>query len=161
MAAKMAKAMGANVTVFTRSEFKAEEATQMGFSAILEKDEQALHASASLDFILSTIPEKHDINPYIRLLKRDSTICVVGCLEPLEPVDNTEVILHRRDITGSLIGSVRETQEVLRFCAEHDVAPDIQVIRVDELTDAYHKVESGDVRYRYVIDMSTLPTAGP
>jgi len=159
MGAKLAKAMGAHVTIFTRSEHKADEATQMGFSAIIEDDKKALQASAgSLDFVLSTIPEKHDINPYIGLLKRDSTICVVGCLEPLEPVDNTEVILHRRDITGSLIGSVRETQEVLQFCAEHDVAPDIQVIRVEELNDAYHKVEKGDVRYRYVIDISSLPT---
>jgi alcohol dehydrogenase (NADP+) len=158
--AKLAKAMGAHVTVFTRSEHKADEATQMGFSAIIEDDRKALRASAgSLDFVLSTIPGKHDINPYIGLLKRDSTICVVGCLEPLEPVDNAEVILHRRDITGSLIGSVRETQEVLRFCAEHDVAPDVQVIRVDELNDAYHKVEKGDVRYRYVIDMASLPSA--
>jgi len=157
MGAKLAKAMGAHVTIFTRSEHKADEATQMGFSAILEDDEQALRGcAASLDFILSTIPEKHDINPYIGLLKRDSTICVIGCLEPLEPVDNTEVILHRRDIAGSLIGSVRETQEVLQFCAEHGIAPDIQVIRVDELNAAYHKVEKGDVRYRYVIDMASL-----
>ncbi len=155
--AKIAKAMGAHVTIFTRSEQKCDEATQMGFTGIIEDDERALRASAgSLDFILSTIPGKHNINPYVGLLKRDSTICVVGCLEPLEPVDNAQVILHRRDISGSLIGSIRETQEVLQFCAEHDVAPDIQVIRVDELNDAYHKVEKGDVRYRYVIDMASL-----
>jgi uncharacterized zinc-type alcohol dehydrogenase-like protein len=157
LGAKLARAMGAHVTIFTRSEQKADEATQMGFSAIVEDDAQALRVSAgSLDFILSTIPEKHDINPYIGLLKRDSTICVVGCLESLEPVDNTKVVMHRRDIAGSLIGSLKETQEVLQFCAEHDIAPDIQVIRVDELNDAYHKVEKGDVRYRYVIDMASL-----
>ena len=155
--AKIAKALGAHVTIFTRTAHKLEEATQMGFAGILESNREAFEAAAaSFDFILSTIPEKHDINPYVALLKRDSTICVVGCLEPLEPVDNMEVILHRKDIAGSLIGSIRETQELLQFCAEHDIAPDIQVIRIDELNAAYHKVEKGDVRYRYVIDMSSL-----
>jgi uncharacterized zinc-type alcohol dehydrogenase-like protein len=158
MGAKLAKAMGAHVTIFTRSSQKVEEATELGFSAMLEGDEGAFQAAqSSFDFILSTVPEKHDINPYIKLLKRDSTICVVGCLEPLDPVDNLEVVMHRKDIAGSLIGSIKETQEVLRFCAQHDVAPDIQVIRIDELNDAYHKVEKGDVRYRYVIDMASLP----
>jgi alcohol dehydrogenase (NADP+) len=160
MGAKLAKAMGAHVTIFTRSREKVEEATELGFSAIREGDEEAFQAAhSSFDFILSTVPEKHDINPYIKLLKRDSTICVVGCLEPLDPVDNLEVIMHRRDIAGSVIGSIKETQEVLQFCAQHDVAPDIQVIRIDELNDAYHKVEKGDVRYRYVIDMASLPGA--
>jgi uncharacterized zinc-type alcohol dehydrogenase-like protein len=160
LGAKIARAMGAHVTIFTRSAQKREEATQMGFAAILEDEPAAFRAAAaSFDFILSTVPEKHDINPYIALLKRDSTICVVGCLEALEPVNNMAVVLHRRDITGSLIGSIRETQEVLQFCAEHDVAPDIQVIRIDELNTAYHKVENGEVRYRYVIDMSSLDGA--
>ncbi|HEV2703191.1 MAG TPA: NAD(P)-dependent alcohol dehydrogenase [Steroidobacteraceae bacterium] len=158
--AKLAKAMGAHVTIFTRSRDKREEATQLGFSAILEDDEQAFHAAASsFDFMLSTIPGSHDLNPYIRLLKRDSTICVVGCLEPLERVDNMEVATHRKEVAGSLIGSIGETQEVLQFCAQHDIAPDIQVIRIDELNDAYRKVEKGDVRYRFVIDMSSLQSA--
>jgi alcohol dehydrogenase (NADP+) len=157
MGAKLAKAMGAHVTIFTRSAQKVEEATELGFSAMLESDEAAFAAAqSSFDFILSTVPEKHDINPYIKLLKRDSTICVVGCLEPLDPVDNMEVVMHRKDITGSLIGSIKETQEVLQFCAQHDVAPDIQVIRIDELNDAYHRIEKGEARYRYVIDMASL-----
>jgi uncharacterized zinc-type alcohol dehydrogenase-like protein len=160
--AKLAKAMGAQVTIFTRSGQKAEEATQLGFSAILESDEAAFAAAHSrFDFILSTIPEKHDINPYIKLLRRDSTICVVGCLEPLDPIDNMEVVLHRKEVAGSLIGSIRETQEVLQFCAQHDIAPDIQVIRIDELNDAHHKIEKGEVRYRYVIDMASLHPAPP
>lgn len=155
--AKLARAMGARVTVLTRGHHKAEEAVQMGFAALIEDDPPALRAAAaSFDFILSTVPRRHDINPYVALLKRDSTLCVVGCLEPLDPVDNTEVALHRKAISGSLIGSLRETQEVLQLCAEHDVAPDIQVIRIDELNDAYHKVEKADVRYRFVIDMTTL-----
>jgi alcohol dehydrogenase (NADP+) len=152
--------MGGHATIFTRFSQKAEETTQLGFAAMLESDEESFAAAqSSFDFILSTVPEKHDINPYIKLLKRDSTICVVGCLERLDPVDNLEVVMHRRDITGSLIGSIRKTQEVLQFCAQHDIAPDIQVIRIDELNDAYHKVEKGEVRYRYVIDMAML--AGP
>jgi alcohol dehydrogenase (NADP+) len=83
----------------------------------------------------------------------------VGCLDPLEPVDNTELALHRKNLAGSLIGSIKETQEVLQFCAQHDIAPDIQVIRIDELNDAYHNVEKGEARYRYVIDMASLPSA--
>lgn len=158
--AKLAKAMGAQVTVFTRSREKHEEATQLGFAALLEADEAALRAAdSSFDFILSTIPGSHDINPYVRMLKRDATICVVGCLAPLEPVDNAEVASHRRNVAGSLIGSIRETQEVLQFCAEHEVAPDIQVIRIDELNDAYHNIERGEARYRYVIDLSSLLSA--
>lgn len=155
--AKLAKALGAHVTIFTRNRQKLEEATLLGFSAILESDEKAFQAAASsFDFILSTIPEKHDLNPFIALLKRDSTLCVVGCLEPMEPIDNTQIVLHRRDVAGSLIGSIKETQEVLQFCAQHDIAPDIQVIRIDELNAAYRNVENGDVRFRYVIDMASL-----
>lgn len=159
MAARLARALGASVTVFSSSKDKVEELVAAGFDAVHEKDEDRLQELArGFDFILSTVPEKHDINPFIMLLKRDGVICVVGALEPLAPVNNQEVAFHRRSVTGSLIGSIAETVEVLEFCAEHGIAPDIQIIPIQDVNDAYKKVESGDVRYRYVIDMASLTT---
>ena len=158
MAAKLAKAMGAEVYVFTTTKEKLEEATRLGVTGVLEKDEDALTAhKASFDFILSTIPQKHDLNPFIPLLKRNKTIVVVGALEPLAPVNNQNVAFHRNTVGGSLIGSIAETQEVLEFCAEHGIGPDIEIIDIANINDAYHKVEKGEVRFRYVIDMATLP----
>jgi uncharacterized zinc-type alcohol dehydrogenase-like protein len=157
MAAKIAKAMGANVTIFTRTKEKVEEARKMGFSAVLEDDKESLKKlKAAFDFILSTVPEKHDINPFIALLKRDCTLAVVGALEPLAGVNNQEVAFHRKRVAGSLIGSIAETQEVLDFCAEHGIGPEIQLIDIQDINAAYQKVESGDVRFRYVIDMASL-----
>jgi uncharacterized zinc-type alcohol dehydrogenase-like protein len=157
MAAKLAKAMGAEVTVFTRTDEKLEEASKRGFKGVLESDEEAFTAlKSSFDFLLSTVPEKHDVNPFVALLKRDCTLVVVGCLEPLEPVNNMEMAMHRKAVAGSLIGNLQETQEVLDFCAEHAIGPDIQLIRADELNDAYDRVEKGDVRFRYVIDIASL-----
>ena len=157
MAAKLAKAMGADVYLFTRDEAKVEDAKRLDATAILEDDKDAFtkHKS-SFDFILSTIPEKHDLNPYLPLLKRDKTLVVVGALEPLAPVNNMQSANMRRSIGGSLIGSLAETQEVLDFCAEHGIGPDIQVIPIQQINDAYKHVEDGDVRFRYVIDISTL-----
>ena len=111
---------------------------------------------SSFDFMLSTIPEKHDLSPFIDLLKRDRTIVVVGALEPLAPLNNQQVAFHRKSVAGSLIGNLADTQEVLDFCAEHGIGPDIQVIAIQDINDAYRKVEKGDVRFRYVIDMATL-----
>ena len=108
--------------------------------------------------MLSTVPEKHDINPFIQMLKRDSTIVVVGALAPMEPVNNMEMAMHRKAVAGSLIGNLKDTQEVLDFCAKHGIGPDIELIQVDELNDAYDRVEKGDVRFRYVIDMASLKT---
>jgi uncharacterized zinc-type alcohol dehydrogenase-like protein len=157
MAAKLARALGAEVTVFTRTDEKLQECWKLGFKAVLESDEDALKAlKSSFDFMLSTVPEKHDVNPVVKLLKRDSVLVVVGCLAPLEPVNNMEVAMHRKAVAGSLIGNLADTQEVLDFCAEHGIGPDIEVIRAEELNDAYDKVEKGDVRFRYVIDMASL-----
>jgi uncharacterized zinc-type alcohol dehydrogenase-like protein len=157
MAAKLAKAKGAQVTVFTRTPEKFEDAKRLGVSAVLEGDEQALDALKSrFDFILSTIPEKHDVNPFIDLLKRDATLCVVGALELLEPVNNMLLAFHRKHLAGSLIGNLADTQEVLDFCAQHGIGPDIEVIDIKDVNEAYDKVEDGEVRFRYVIDMATL-----
>jgi uncharacterized zinc-type alcohol dehydrogenase-like protein len=157
MAAKLSKAMGAEVTVFTTTADKFTDAERLGVKAVLETDKNALKdLMLTFDFMLSTIPEKHDLNPFIPLLKRDSTIVVVGALEPLAAVNNQQVAFHRKSVAGSLIGNIANTQEVLDFCAEHDIGPDIQIVPIQEVNDAYRKVEKGEVRFRYVIDMATL-----
>jgi len=157
MAAKLAKAMGADVTVFTRTKEKLDEAARLGVQGVLESDQDGLKAlKGSFDFILSTVPEKHDVNPFIALLKRDATLCVVGALEPLAGVNNQEVAFHRKSVAGSLIGSIADTQEVLDFCAAHNIGPDIEIIDIQEINDAYKKVIDGEVRFRYVIDMASL-----
>jgi uncharacterized zinc-type alcohol dehydrogenase-like protein len=157
LACKIAKALGAEVTVFTHTKEKLEEASRFGITAVLEKDTEAMQRLASsFDFILSTIPEKHDINPFIELLKRDCTLCVVGALEPLAPVNNMQVAFHRKAVAGSLIANLADTQEVLDFCAKHEIGPEIELINIEEVNDAYDKVEKGDVRFRYVINMASL-----
>lgn len=162
MAVKLAKAMGAHVTVFTRTADKRAAALALGAEHIaMEKDaksqmEEKAVLPGTFDFILSTIPEKHDLNPYIALLKRDRTLCVVGALEPLAGVNNQQVAFHRRSVSGSLIGSIKETVDVLAFCAKHNVTPEIQVIPIQEVNHAYTEVEDGDVRFRYVIDLASL-----
>ncbi|MBC7496526.1 MAG: NAD(P)-dependent alcohol dehydrogenase [Sphingomonadaceae bacterium] len=160
MAAKIAKALGADVTVFTRTKEKLAEAERLGVTGVLEDDTKTLvKLKASFDFILSTIPEKHDVNPFVKLLKRDRTLTVVGALEPMAGVDNSEVAFHRRSVAGSLIGNLADTQEILDFCAKHGIGPDIEVIAIDKINDAYKQVIDGDVRFRYVIDLNTLKRA--
>ena len=157
MAAKLAKAMGARVTVFTRTQEKLQEASDLGVTGVLETDTQSLdRLKSSFDFILSTVPQRHDINPFIQLLKRDCTLVVVGALEALDPVNNAQVAFHRKRVAGSLIGNLADTQEVLDFCAKHRIGPDIELIDIDEVNHAYKMVENGEVRFRYVIDMASL-----
>lgn len=157
MAAKIAKAMGADVTVFTTSAEKLGEGERLGVKVVMENDKEQFAALvSSFDFMLSTIPEKHDVNPFIGLLKRDCALVVVGALESLAPVNNQLLAFQRKSLAGSLIGNLADTQEILNFCAEHGIGPDIEVIAIQDINDAYRKVEHGDVRFRYVIDMSTL-----
>jgi uncharacterized zinc-type alcohol dehydrogenase-like protein len=157
MAAKLAKAMGADVTVFTTTEEKLDEARRLGVKGVFDGDKKAMESlKSTFDFMLSTIPEKHDVNPFVAMLKRDSTLTIAGALEPMAPVNNQEVAFHRRRVAGTLIGSIKETQEVLDFCAEKGIGPDIQIIAIHDINDAYKKVEKGDVRFRYVIDMASI-----
>ena len=157
MAVKIARAMGAEVTVFTHTKEKLVEATKLGATGVLESDKDTLKSlKRSFDFLLDTIPQKHDIDPYVNLLKRDRTLAIVGALEPLKAVNNQERAMHRTSTAGSIIGNIAETQEVLNFCAEHGIGPDIQVIPIQQINDAYKDVIDGDVRFRYVIDNSTL-----
>ncbi|MBV8741913.1 MAG: NAD(P)-dependent alcohol dehydrogenase, partial [Sinobacteraceae bacterium] len=113
-------------------------------------------ARSSFDFLLSTIPRRHDLNPFLELLKRDSTLCVVGALEPMAPVKNQELAMQRRHVAGSLIGNLAETQAVLDFCAARQISADVEMIGIQEVNEAYHHVARGEVRFRYVIDMASL-----
>lgn len=158
MGVKLAKALGAEVTVISRSDAKADEARKAGADHVLVSSDPAqLKAAArSLDLILSTIPSGHDVKPYLGLLKRDGSYVVLGALEPLEGAHGSALAGRRVNITGSMIGGIPETQEVLEFCAEHGIASDVQVIGVDGINAAYDKLAAGDPGFRYVIDMSTL-----
>ncbi len=162
MAVKIARAMGAEVTVFTTSSDKKAEAEALGArhvemgKEVTAKAEELTATPGTFDLILSTVPEKHDVNAYVALLKRDKALVIVGALEPMAPVNNQAVAFHRRSVSGSLIGSIGETQEVLDFCAEHGITSDVQVIPIQEINQAMKRVEKGEVRFRYVIDMATL-----
>ena len=159
MAIKLAKAMGSHVTVFTTSPEKEADARRLGADAVvLSTDQEAMAKyELSFDYILSTVPTSHDINPYISLLKRDATLTLVGALEPLEPgINNGQVAFHRRNISGSLIGGIAETQEVLDFCGEHNIVSDVELIPIQQINEAYERMLKGDVKYRFVIDMASL-----
>lgn len=159
VAIQIAKALGAEVVAFTRSPGKLEDAKRFGaIDAVLSTDEKAMERYArSLDYILSTVPEPHDVNPYIALLKRDGRLTLVGVLAPLEPgVDNSTVAFHRISLGGSLIGSIAETQEILDFCALHGIASQTELIPIDRINAAFDDIVAGTVRYRYVIDGSSL-----
>ncbi len=157
MAVKLATAMGAEVTVFSTSAEKKDDAIRFGAKAfVLSTDTQAMEKlMLTFHFILSTIPEAHDVNLYVPLLRRDATIALVGALGPAtKPTDNSQVAFHRRTVAGSLIGGIKETQEVLDFCGDHNITADVQVIPMDEINAAFKKIKKGDVRYRFVIDIA-------
>ncbi|MCW2497486.1 NAD(P)-dependent alcohol dehydrogenase [Jatrophihabitans sp.] len=159
MGVKLAKALGAEVTVITRSDKKSAEALKAGADHVLViSDAEAVRgAGRSLDLILSTIPSTHDLGPYLGLLKRDGAYVVLGAIEPLTtPIHGGMLAGRRINVTGSMIGGIPETQDVLDFCAEHGIASDVQVIGVDGINDAYDQLAGGDPGYRFVIDMSTL-----
>ena len=159
MAVQLAKAMGAEVTVITTKAAKTGAAEALGaHHVILSGDIKGMNAAElSLDFILNTIPDPYDLNDYIKLLKRDGVFVAVGVLAPYaKATNNMEVALHRRSVAGSLIGSIQETQEVLDFCAEHNLAPEIELIPIQAVNQAFERMEKEDVRFRFVIDMQTL-----
>ena len=161
MGLKIAHAMGAEVTLFTTSPNKAEDARRLGaHHVVVSKDADAMTAQArQFDFILDCVSASHDMNAYLALLKRDGTLVQVGApSEPL-PVQVFSLILGRRNFAGSLIGGIAETQEMLNFCGEHGIVSDIEMIGVDGINEAYDRVVRSDVKYRFVIDMATLPAA--
>lgn len=158
MGVKFAHAMGAYVVMITSSLEKAADATRLGANeALISTDKNAMKvAMNSFDFLLNTIPVGHDTDPYLNLLKRDSTMVIVGAVEPLTHVSGIPLILRRREIAGSLIGGLPETQEMLNFCSKNNITCDIEKINIQDINEAYDRTVKGEVKYRFVIDMSSL-----
>ncbi|MDQ0619489.1 NAD(P)-dependent alcohol dehydrogenase [Arthrobacter globiformis] len=159
MAVKLAKAMGAEVKVFTTSESKASAALELGAdSVVLSRDEEAMAAeNRSIDVIIDTVAAPHDLNAFFRTLRRDGALFQLGLpSEAMPPVNPGALIRRRISYAGSLIGGIAETQEMLDFCAEHGVVSDIELVGAEQLNDAYDRMVAGDVKYRFVLDASTL-----
>ncbi|WP_165856808.1 NAD(P)-dependent alcohol dehydrogenase [Marinobacter sp. JSM 1782161] len=162
MGVKFAKALGAEVTIFTRSDSKVAEAKKQGADhVIISTDEEQMAAAAeTFDVMLDTVPVQHDLNPYLNSLKFDGKHIIVGLLEPVDPaLEAAALVMKRRVLAGSLIGGMPETQEVLDFCAEHDITCDIEMLDIQNINAAYERMKKGDVKYRFVIDMQTLKAA--
>lgn len=157
MGVKFAHAMGAHVVMITTSPSKAEDAKRLGADEVLiskNEDEMKKHAG-SFDFLLNTVPVGHDTNPYINLLKRDATMTLVGAIDSVD-LHGGGLILGRKRVAGSLIGGIKETQEMLDFCGEHNIVSDIEMIDIQNINEAYERVINSDVKYRFVIDMASL-----
>jgi uncharacterized zinc-type alcohol dehydrogenase-like protein len=159
MGVKIAAAMGAEVYVFSTSPGKRDDARRLGATdLIVSRDVDAMEAHAnSFDFILNTVAASHDLDPFLALLKRDGTMTLVGVPEEAHPSPNVaNLIFRRRSLAGSLIGGIRETQEMLDFCHEHNLVSDIEMIDAQEIDAAYDRMVKSDVKYRFVIDMQSL-----
>ncbi|GJD56534.1 NAD(P)-dependent alcohol dehydrogenase [Methylobacterium dankookense] len=161
MGVKLAHAMGAEVVLFTTSPGKEADARRLGADAVvISKDaEQMARHAESFDLIVDTVAAQHDINAYLGLLKRDCTLVQVGAPEKPLDVNVFSVIWRRRSFAGSLIGGIAETQEMLDFCGKHGITADIEMIPIDQIETAYGRMLKCDVKYRFVIDMASLPKA--
>jgi alcohol dehydrogenase (NADP+) len=158
MAVKFARAFGAHVVLFTTSESKVADAKRLGaHEVVVSKDQKQMEAHAgSFDFILDAVSADHDLNTYMNLLKRDGNLTLVGAPEKPLPVAAFPLLMRRRSLSGSLIGGLPETQEMLDFCGRHNITADIEMIRMDQINEAYERMLKSDVKYRFVIDMKTL-----
>ena len=160
MGVKFAHALGAHTVVFTTSPSKKDDALRLGADEVVisrDANEMAKHAG-SFDFILDAVAAKHDINAYVNLLRRDGNLTLVGAPpEPL-PMAAFGLIFARRSVSGSLIGGIAETQEMLDFCGEHNITADVEVIPIQKINEAYERMLKSDVKYRFSIDMASLKT---
>jgi uncharacterized zinc-type alcohol dehydrogenase-like protein len=158
MAVKFANAFGAHVVLFTTSPGKTEDAKRLGaHEVVISKNEEEMMAHAgSFDFILDTVSAEHDLNAYLGLLKRDGSMVLVGAPEKPAAVSAFGLVFGRKRLAGSLIGGIPETQEMLDFCAKHDITADIELIRMDQINEAYERMLKSDVKYRFVIDMESM-----
>jgi uncharacterized zinc-type alcohol dehydrogenase-like protein len=158
MAVKFANAFGAEVALFTTSPHKAQDARRFGaHEVIVSRNEDEMNAHKdSFDFILDTVSAPHDLNTYLGLLRRDGTMTLVGASPEPTAVDGFSLIMRRRQLAGSLIGGIPETQEMLNFCGERDITCDIEVIPIQRINEAYTRMLKSDVKYRFVIDMATI-----
>ncbi|WP_242919780.1 NAD(P)-dependent alcohol dehydrogenase [Pontibacter liquoris] len=161
MAVKIAKAMGAEVIVFTTSPSKVEDAKRLGADeVVLSRDEEQMKRYAGkLHFILDAVSAEHDINTYLNLLRIDGSLVLVGAPEQPLPVAAFSLIPSRRSFAGSMIGGIAETQEMLDFCGKHNIVSDIEMINIQQINEAYDRLLKGDVKYRFVIDMASLKKA--
>lgn len=161
MAVKLAVAMGAEVTVISRSNNKEENAKAIGAKGILASTDEAAmqQAGSSFDLIIDTVPVKHNVDVYVPLLDVNGSLVIVGQVGEMEGFMTWPLISGRRRVAGSLIGGIKETQDVLDFCAEHNIHPECKMIRPDEVNEAFSHLSKGDVAYRFVIDMSQLESA--
>ncbi len=161
MAVKFAHALGAHVVVFTTSPSKKDDARRLGADEVVlskNADEMKKHGG-SFDFILDAVAAPHDINAYINMLARDGNITMVGAPEQPLPVSVFGLLFRRRSFSGSLIGSIAETQEMLDFCGKHNITADVEVIPIQKVNEAYDRLARGDVKYRFSIDMASLKPA--
>lgn len=158
MGVKIAKAMGAHVVVITTSSAKVEDAKRLGADEIIlsTDPDQMAEKRGSLHFILDCVSAQHDINAYLSLLKRDGSLTLVGAPEHPLPVAPFSLIPNRKSFAGSMIGGIAETQEMLDFCGQHNITSDIELIRMQDINQAYDRLLKGDVKYRFVIDMASL-----
>jgi uncharacterized zinc-type alcohol dehydrogenase-like protein len=158
MGVKLAASMGAEVTVFSTSKEKEEDARKLGArNFVVTKDPQNLvPLAAKFDFILDTVSAPHDLNMYLNLLGRDGTMVLVGVPDKPAELQAFSLLANRRRLAGSSIGGIRETQEMLDYCAEKNITSDVEVIAIERIQEAYERTVKGDVRYRFVIDMKTL-----
>jgi uncharacterized zinc-type alcohol dehydrogenase-like protein len=158
MGVKFARALGAHVVVFTTSPSKKDDALRLGAHEVVlsrDADEMAKHYG-SFDFILDAVSAQHDINAYIMLLRRDGNLTLVGAPEQLLPLASFGLLFGRRSVSGSLIGGIAETQEMLDFCGVHNLTADVEIIPVQKVNEAYERLLKSDVKYRFSIDMASL-----
>ncbi|AWA29693.1 hydroxyacid dehydrogenase [Flavobacterium magnum] len=159
MAIKLAKGLGASVTLFSRTPGKIDEARSLGADEIIisTDDAQMESVAGKFDVIIDTVPYVHDVNPYVATLNINGTLVLVGYLGGLEPILNSvPMILGRKSVAGSLIGGIKETQEMLDFCGEHNIVSEIEMINMQDINHAYERLLKADVKYRFVIDMASL-----
>ena len=159
MAIKLARALGAEVSLFSRSPDKSEDARRLGAGdIILSTDAAQMQAAANrFDLIIDTVPYDHDINPYLPTLKLDGTLVLVGLIGDIsQNLSTVPLLLGRRTVAGSVIGGIKETQELLDFCGEHNITSDVELIDMQAINHAYERMLKSDVKYRFVIDMATL-----
>jgi len=158
MGVKFSNALGAYTVMITTSPEKAIDAKKLGADDVLiSTDKDAMSKEVGeFDFILNTIPVNHSIDAYLDLLKVDGTMCVVGAVEPLDKVNAAQLMFGRKTLVGSLIGGIKETQEMLNFCADQNIVSDVELINIDEINHAFERLVKSDVKYRFVIDMKSL-----
>lgn len=159
MAIKLANGLGAEVTLFSRTPNKKEDAIKLGAShVIISTDEKQMKSvKGKFDLIIDTVPYVHDVNPYVATLNYNGTLVLVGYLGDLDPMLNTvPMIMGRKSVAGSVIGGIAETQELLDFCGKHNIVSDIEIIKMQDINTAYERMLKSDVKYRFVIDMASL-----